>query len=110
MRRTKPRFGVQLFVRRGRLTSRSALEPNRTGSPRVTPDQINRAVGRRLATRRRELGLSLSQVAQRCGVSLQQVHRYERGQTPMTAPMLVQLSRCLDVPVVYFFEELEAAR
>lgn len=76
----------------------------------MTPDQINRAVGRRLAARRRGLGLSLAQVSQRCGVSLQQVHKYEQGQTPLSAPMLVQLSRCLDIPVAYFFEELNPPR
>jgi transcriptional regulator with XRE-family HTH domain len=70
---------------------------------------ISLAIGRRLAVRRRELKLSLLQVARRCGVSLQQVHKYETGQSVISAPMLWRLSRCLDVPIGYFFAELEDA-
>jgi transcriptional regulator with XRE-family HTH domain len=66
----------------------------------VTPDEINVAIGKRLAARRRELGLSLAQVAKRCGVSLQQIHRYETGDTGLSVAMLVQLSKCLDAPVM----------
>jgi transcriptional regulator with XRE-family HTH domain len=73
----------------------------------MTADEINNAVGRRLAQRRRELNLSLAQLSARCGVSLQQVHKYEIGQTGLTVAMLVRLSRCLDTPVSYFLEGVE---
>lgn len=80
---------------------------NSLGRHCVTPEDISRAVGKRLGDRRRELRLSLAQVSARCGVSLQQIHKYETGQTPLSLPMLVQLSRCLDVPIGYFLEPLE---
>ena len=64
------------------------------------------AIGQRIAARRRELGLSLAQVSARCDVSLQQIHRYEIGGNVISAPMLWQLSKCLDVPIEYFFETL----
>jgi len=73
----------------------------------VISDDVNIAVGKALAARRKELGLSLAQVSKRCGVSLQQIHRYEVGHTPLTVAMLVQLSKCLDVPLAYFFEYLK---
>lgn len=73
----------------------------------MTAEEINMAVGRRLAARRKELGLSLAQVSGRCGVSLQQIHRYEIGDTPLSVPMLVQLSNCLDAPLSFFFEVLQ---
>lgn len=73
----------------------------------MTSEDISRAVGKRLAERRRELRLSLAQVSARCGVSLQQVHKYETGQTPLSVPMLVQLAHCLDVSISYFFESIE---
>jgi transcriptional regulator with XRE-family HTH domain len=57
--------------------------------------------------RRQELRLTLSQVAERCGVRLQQIHKYETGQNTITAPMLWHLSRCLNVPAEYFFADLE---
>lgn len=72
----------------------------------MSPEDINLAVGKLLASRRRELRLSLAKVSAHCGVSLQQIHKYETGQTPMTVPMLVRLSRRLDVPLSYFFEPL----
>jgi len=49
----------------------------------------------------------LAQLAVRCDVSLQQVHRYEIGANAISAPMLWRLSKCLGVPVGYFFETLE---
>ena len=45
------------------------------GIVRVGPDEINLAIGKRLAQRRAELGLTLAQVSQRCKVSLQQIHK-----------------------------------
>ena len=74
---------------------------------RLNPDEITLEIGRRLAKRRRELGLSLSQVADKCGVSLQQIHKYETGQSVVSAPMLWKLASCLAVPVGYLFGELE---
>lgn len=74
----------------------------------MTNDDITLQIGRRLAERRRDLDLSLADVAERCGVSLQQIHKYERGQSTISAPMLYRLSRCLGVPVSYFFQDLEA--
>jgi transcriptional regulator with XRE-family HTH domain len=73
-------------------------------------NEISLELGRRLAHRRHELGLSLAQVAERCGVSLQQIHKYETGQNIMSAPMLFQLALCLDVPASYFFETVEERR
>ena len=63
-------------------------------------------IGKMLTARRIELGLSLAQVAQNCGVSLQQIHRYETGANAISAPRLWSLSRCLDVSIGYFFEGL----
>lgn len=73
----------------------------------VTSEEISVAVGKRIAARRRELGLSLAQMSDRCGVTLQQIHKYETGQSAVSAPMLVKLARCLGVKASYFFEEVE---
>ena len=70
-------------------------------------EAITREIGRRLALRRRELRLTLAQLSERCHVSLQQIQRYEIGLNVVSAPMLWQLSKCLEVPIGYFFEELE---
>jgi transcriptional regulator with XRE-family HTH domain len=73
----------------------------------MEPDEITAEVARQLTRRRKALGLSLAEVAKRCGVSLQQVHRYETAANVISAPMLWRLSRCLGVPVSYFFETVD---
>jgi transcriptional regulator with XRE-family HTH domain len=75
----------------------------------MTPEAISLEIGRKLRERRRELRLSLAQVAGRCGVSFQQVHKYEIGHNAISAPMLWTLARCLGVPIGYFFEGLDAS-
>jgi transcriptional regulator with XRE-family HTH domain len=77
--------------------------------PLVTLEEIGQHIARRLGARRASLQLSLAEVASRCGVTLQQIHRYELGANSISAPMLWQLSRCLDVDVHYFFEGIEPA-
>ena len=58
---------------------------------------VNEAVGKEIARRRRALRLSLAQLADECGVSLQQIHKYETGQSAISVAMLVKLARCLRV-------------
>jgi len=73
----------------------------------VALDRTAEHVAKRLAARRAELHLSLAEVSARCGVSFQQVHRYEVGLNTVSAPMLWQLSKCLEVDIRYFFEGLD---
>lgn len=58
---------------------------------------MNEAVGKEIARRRRALRLSLARLAGQCGVSLQQIHKYETGQSAISVAMLVKLARCLQV-------------
>lgn len=75
----------------------------------MTPETVSIEIGRKLHERRRVLGLSLAQVAKLCGVSHQQIHKYEIGHNAISAPMLWALAKCLGVRVSYFFETLEEA-
>lgn len=68
---------------------------------------IDRRVGERVRQRRRELKLSQMDLAAAMGVSFQQVQKYEVGANRASAARLVELGRALQVPVGYFFEELE---
>lgn len=69
-------------------------------------EQVSQHIGQRLSARRVGLNLSLAEVARRCGVTLQQIHRYETGENAISAPMLWALSLCLEAPISYFFEGL----
>ncbi|MBB4266666.1 helix-turn-helix domain-containing protein [Roseospira visakhapatnamensis] len=56
--------------------------------------------------RRTMLGKSQDQMARALGVSFQQVQKYERGTNRISASRLFDVSRFLNVPVSYFFEDL----
>lgn len=70
-------------------------------------DPVDNYVGRRIRERRKIVGLTQQKLAEQLGLSFQQVQKYERGTNRVGASKLMQLSRALEVPVSYFFEELE---
>lgn len=70
------------------------------------PDPIDVHVGQRMRLRRTMLGKSQDQIARALGVSFQQVQKYERGTNRISASRLFDVSRFLNVPVGYFFEDL----
>jgi transcriptional regulator with XRE-family HTH domain len=76
----------------------------RPGSEGVHP--VDRHVGQVLRARRRALQLSQTAVADRLGVSFQQLQKYERGTNRVSASALHALSLALDLPVGRFFEGL----
>jgi transcriptional regulator with XRE-family HTH domain len=65
---------------------------------------IYRQIGRRLRARRRALDLTQRQVAQACGITFQQVHRYETGASSITLGRLLSLATVLQAPVTHFIE------
>ena len=67
---------------------------------------VDRHVGGRLRLRRTVLGISQTTLADRIGISFQQVQKYERGSNRISASRLCQFAQVLDVPVVYFFDGL----
>ena len=79
-----------------------------TASP--LPMGIDELVARRISQRRRELRLSLATVARGCGVSLQQIHRYEIGANAISVTMLWRIAQVLRTDVAYFFEDVEPLR
>ena len=67
--------------------------------------QLELAIGARLRTRRRQLGLSQSDLAERLGVSFQQVQKYERGANRVAASTLLAASQALNVTVGWLVGE-----
>jgi len=67
---------------------------------------VDEHIGRRLYQRRRLLSLTQQQLGSACGLSFQQIHRYECAATHMPAHRLFQLAAALGVSVDYFFEGL----
>ena len=70
------------------------------------PNPIDVHVGSRIRLRRTLLGLSQEKLADAIGLTFQQVQKYERGANRVGSSRLFDLSRVLDVPITYFFDEM----
>lgn len=70
------------------------------------PNPVDVHVGSRVRLRRTLLGLSQEKLANALGLTFQQVQKYERGANRVGASRLFQLSRVLDVPVSFFFDDM----
>lgn len=78
------------------------------GAGRGGPDEGNqqtRELGALIKRTRRASGLSQVKVAERLGVSYQQVQKYEKGATELTVRRLRQLSEIFGVPPGAFLGE-----
>jgi transcriptional regulator with XRE-family HTH domain len=74
----------------------------RTGKP----NPVDVHVGSRVRLRRTLLGLSQEKLGDALGLTFQQVQKYERGANRIGASRLFDLSRVLDVPVSFFFDDM----
>jgi transcriptional regulator with XRE-family HTH domain len=72
------------------------------------PDFIDVEVGQRIRIQRLAAGLSQSELAERIGVTFQQVQKYEKGMNRVGAGRLTKIARVLNVPVGSFFDGREA--
>lgn len=76
------------------------------GRPRIgQPHPIDIHVGSRVRLRRTLLGLSQEKLGDSIGLTFQQVQKYERGANRIGSSRLYELSRVLDVPVSFFFDD-----
>jgi len=60
-------------------------------------------VGRRVRSRRLECRLSQTELADRIGVTFQQVQKYEKGVNRIGEGRLQRISEALEVPISFFF-------
>jgi transcriptional regulator with XRE-family HTH domain len=70
------------------------------------PSPIDIHVGSRIRLRRTLLGMSQERLGEALGLTFQQVQKYERGVNRVGASRLFDLSRVLDVPISFFFDDL----
>jgi transcriptional regulator with XRE-family HTH domain len=86
---------------------RMAATDQVTGADREgRPSPIDVHVGSRIRLRRTLLGMSQERLGEALGLTFQQVQKYERGVNRVGASRLFDLSRVLDVPISFFFDDM----
>ena len=82
-------------------------EPYELVSRKPNPTDVH--VGGRVRYRRMITGMSQETLGARCGLTFQQIQKYEKGTNRIGASRLFQLSKILDVQPGYFFEDMNGA-
>lgn len=75
--------------------------------PSGKPNPVDVHAGGRVRLRRTLLGISQEKLGEALGLTFQQVQKYERGANRIGASRLWDLSRVLDCPVQFFFDEMD---
>ena len=87
-------------------THQPRRQSSRGRTPEGKPNRIDVHVGARIRLRRSLLGMSQEKLGEALGLTFQQVQKYERGANRVGASRLFDLSRILDVPVSFFFDDM----
>ena len=66
--------------------------------------QIDKHVGARVRAARKHAGMSQTALADRLGVTFQQVQKYEAGTNRIGAGQMFLIARALNLPLDYFYE------
>src|SRR3954452_9330082 len=97
----KPEFSdATKAVKPGPMPGRKDLNKD---SPKE-PQDIDRLVGSRVRMQRMAIGMSQEKLGDACGITFQQIQKYEKGTNRIGASRLHQIARILEVPVEFFYE------
>ena len=85
------------------------VEQAAVGNARSTagPAPVDRHIGWRLYQRRIRMGYSQADLARAVGVSFQQIHKYERASSRVSASRLWLIANALDVEIDYFYNDMQ---
>lgn len=78
--------------------------------PKISPHghSLWAFVGRRLKTRRTQLGLSIDDVADELAIPSRVYESYETGEAQTPALLLNQMANLFGVPLMWFFQDFDA--
>jgi len=63
----------------------------------------NIEIGEKIRFFRKQKGLTLMQLAEKVGVSFQQIQKYEKGYDRICVERLQQIAQAIGIPISYFF-------
>jgi len=67
--------------------------------------EIEKEIGEQIRNLRKEAGVSQMELAERIGVSFQQIQKYEKGATKISVFRLLQICEAFGVAVAVFFSD-----
>jgi transcriptional regulator with XRE-family HTH domain len=85
---------------------RKKSKPRSSSTKQLNPRSAGVAdieMGRRIRLRRRETGISQTKLADRLGLSFQQVQKYEKGISRVGAAQFQQIAKMLGVDIPFFY-------
>lgn len=97
---------TQTALRASGKAQRRAKGIREDGTKMGTPRPVDVHVGARVRLRRTLMGMSQEKLGEAVGLTFQQIQKYERGANRVGASRLFQLSRILDVPISFFFDDM----
>jgi transcriptional regulator with XRE-family HTH domain len=71
---------------------------------------VDKSVGQRVRMRRITMQMSQTELAERVGITFQQIQKYEKGTNRIGASRLHRMSQVLEVPIAFFFEDVPAQK
>ena len=72
----------------------------------VAPNMVDAYIGQRIRLRRNIMAITQKDLAQRCGVTFQQIQKYETSGNRISVSRLFQIATALETPVGFFFSGL----
>ena len=71
--------------------------------------EVDKVIGSRIRAARVMRNLSQTDLGDKVGVSFQQIQKYENAANRVSGSRLLMIAKELDVPITYFYENLEGA-
>ncbi len=90
-----------------KMTAENSRKICRGRTPNGQPNPIDIHVGNRIRLRRTLLGLSQEKLASMLGLTFQQVQKYEKGMNRVGASRLWDISKVLEAPISFFYEDMD---
>ena len=72
----------------------------------VAPNMVDAYIGQRIRLRRNIMAITQKDLAAKCGITFQQIQKYETSGNRISASRLFQIAAVLETPVAFFFAGL----
>jgi transcriptional regulator with XRE-family HTH domain len=69
--------------------------------------KVDILVGKRIRIRRMQLSMSQTELANKLGITFQQVQKYENGSNRVSCSRLYEIAKCLSTPITFFFSDTD---